>query len=155
MNLSLTMPEGVSTAETRVQALAGGPSVEEALGQGLLKQATLLAGKQGFSRAITGVIPMEVPDTTGWLKGGELVLTTGYLLQEAPERWTTWIEELVKVQAAGLILLASPSIKMLPDAAIETAERNGLPLLVLAAGGTMITIVRGVQEAIAPLAPAV
>jgi purine catabolism regulator len=148
MNLSLMMPEGASKAEPNVVAPGGGVTLEEALGNGILQQATLLAGKQGCQRPVEGVIPLEVPDTTQWLKGGELVLTTGYMLQNDQERWLAWVGALSAAKAAGLIVLASPYVKMIPDPAIELAERNGLPLLVLASSGTMVTIVRQIQEAI-------
>src|SRR4051794_38802711 len=124
MNYSLMMPENASNVETSVPS-HGGVSLEEALANGVLQQATLLAGKQGAAHIATGVIPLEVPDTIHWLKGGELVLTTGYMLRDDANLWIGFIRALAEAKAAGLVVLASPYLKMIPDPAIEAAERLG------------------------------
>ncbi|MFN3428351.1 MAG: PucR family transcriptional regulator ligand-binding domain-containing protein, partial [Candidatus Sericytochromatia bacterium] len=147
MNYSLMMPENASTVETNVTS-HGGISLEEALAGNVLSQATLLAGKAGMPQVVSGVIPLEVPDTIHWLKGGELVLTTGYMLRDDATSWVNWIGSLSKAKAAGLVVLASPYLKMIPDPAIEAAERAGFPLLVMANVGSMVDVVRPLQEAI-------
>lgn len=145
MNYSVILPE----ASTSTEAVStGGVSVEEALGNGILQQATLLAGKAGCGRTIQSVMPVEVPDTSQWLKGGELVLTTGYVLRDAEEPWLAFINDLVKANTAGLVVLASPYIKMIPDAAIELAEQKRFPLLVMATAGPIVDVVKPLQEAL-------
>lgn len=147
MNYSLMVPENVSAVETSVPS-QGGISLEEALASGVLSQATLLAGKQGVPHQVSGVIPLEVPDTIHWLKGGELVLTTGYMLRDDASSWVNWIAALGEAKAAGLVVLASPYLKMIPDPAIEAAERAGFPLMVMANVGSMVDVVRPIQEAL-------
>jgi purine catabolism regulator len=141
------MPENANTLETNVTT-PGGVSVEEALANGVLQQATLLAGKAGAAHVATGVIPLEVPDTIHWLKGGELVLTTGYMLRDDATSWINFIGALSEAKAAGLVVLASPYLKMIPDPAIEAAERAGFPLMVMANVGSMVDVVRPIQEAL-------
>ncbi|MDB5098231.1 MAG: sugar diacid utilization regulator [Cyanobacteria bacterium RYN_339] len=146
MNYSIILPDTASN-EAPVQGGAG-ISVEDALGNGILQQATLLAGKAGCARVVLSVLPVEVPDTSQWLKGGELVLTTGYVLRDAVEPWLAFLKDLVTANAAGLVVLASPYIKMIPDQAIEYAEQQRFPLLVMATAGPIVDVVRPLQEAI-------
>lgn len=148
MNLSLMLPGTDSPVESSVPALQTGVALEEALHNGILQHATLLAGKQGCQRPVEGVIPLELPETLQWLKGGELVVTTGCLLQEQTERWLDWIAMLAHAQAAGLVVVASAQLNMIPDEAIARADQLGLPLLVLPDAGSMLTLVRRLQEAI-------
>ncbi|HEY9724176.1 MAG TPA: PucR family transcriptional regulator ligand-binding domain-containing protein [Oscillatoriaceae cyanobacterium] len=148
MNLSLMMPGTEPAVESSVPALQAGVALEEALHNGILQQATLLAGKQGCQRPVEGVIPLELPETLQWLKGGELVVTTGCMLQEQTDRWLDWITMLAQAQAAGLVVVASAQLSMIPDEAIARADQLGLPLLVLPETGSMLTLVRRLQEAI-------
>jgi purine catabolism regulator len=147
MNYSAILPEAALSADP-IPTGPIGITVEEALGNGILQQATLLAGKVGCNRAILGVLPVEVPDTSQWLKGGELVLTTGYVLRDAEAPWLAFLKDLVAAKAAGLVLIASPYVKMIPDRAIEYAEAQQFPLLVLATAGPIVDVVKPLQEAI-------
>ena len=42
----------------------------------------LLAGWDGISNIVTNVTVVDTPDGTNWLDGGELVITTAYMLHE-------------------------------------------------------------------------
>lgn len=42
----------------------------------------LLAGKYGLLSEVTNVTVVDTPDGTNWLNGGELVITTAYMLHE-------------------------------------------------------------------------
>ena len=42
----------------------------------------LLAGKDGLLSEVTNVTVVDTPDGTNWLNGGELVITTAYMLHE-------------------------------------------------------------------------
>ncbi len=55
---NVVLPEATSTDATPT----AGVSVEDALGNGILQQATLLAGKAGCNRVVLSVLPVEVPD---------------------------------------------------------------------------------------------
>lgn len=148
-----TSPEGAGSlvADDLLATTAAGPggvSLDEALRNGMLRDATLLAGKPGGHRVIQSVLPMEVPDTTRWLKGGELVLTTGYVLRDAVEPWVEFIKALHEAHAAGVVVLASPYVRMIPDQAIAYAEQHQFPLMVLASPGPIVDVVKPIHEAI-------
>ena len=148
MNPSILVAEAPTTADNLAIHPAAGVSVDDALGTGILKQATLLAGKAGGHRIISGLLPVEVPDTSTWLKGGELVLTTGYVLRDAEEPWINFLKGLIEAGAAGLVVLASPYVKLIPDNAIALAERSQFPLMVMALTTPVVDVIKPLQEAI-------
>ena len=47
---------------------------------------------------------MEVPDVADWLKSGELILTTGYAIKDKPDMQVKLVEQLAKVEGAGIII---------------------------------------------------
>lgn len=146
MNYSLMMPESAQAVETSIPALQGGVTLEAVLQGGVLQQATLLAGKQGCQRIVQGAVPIEVNDTIPWLKGGELVLTTGSQLRDNQDAWLAFIGELVNAKAAGLLVLAGGPIAMVPETAIEYADRQGFPLLLMADSASLLQVMGQVQE---------
>lgn len=47
----------------------------------VLKDARVISGKQGLCRVVQFIDIMEVSDIDGWLREGELLLTTAYSLR--------------------------------------------------------------------------
>jgi purine catabolism regulator len=148
MNYGLVAPESVSAVETSIPALKVGFTLEDVLSSVLLPQATLLAGKQGCRASVSGIISLEVPDMSQFLKGGELILTTGAILQEDGTAWARWITQLADAKAAGLVVLASPFVKLIPNAAIAAADRLGLPLLAMVGWKSMVDVIRPLEQAL-------
>ena len=59
-------------------------SVREALALDCMRGATIVAGADGADRRIRNVNVMEDADIVRWMRGGELLLTTGYSIREDP-----------------------------------------------------------------------
>ena len=57
-------------------------TVREALQLPALKDAALVAGEKGLSRAITSVNIMEVPDIARFVKEDEFLVTTTYPIKD-------------------------------------------------------------------------
>ena len=72
----------------------------------------------------------ELEDPTPFLSGGELLLTTGINLKTAG-RQRKFVRRLAESKAAGLGLAVGLDHAELPQALIEEAEANGLPLFEL------------------------
>ncbi len=72
----------------------------------------------------------ELEDPTPFLSGGELLLTTGINLKTAA-RQRKFVRRLAESNAAGLGLAVGLDHAELPQALIEEAEANGLPLFEL------------------------
>jgi purine catabolism regulator len=59
-----------------------GLTVQEALEIASLKKAKVVGGHQGLNNIIRFVNVMEVPEVGKWLRGGELLITTGFPIKD-------------------------------------------------------------------------
>lgn len=106
-------------------------TVREVMTLAPLRGTYVLAGSAGLDRVVTGVNVMEVPDIEGYVKEGELLLTTAYPVRDRPERL---VELLPVLQARGLAALAIKPLRYLdhlPDRLAERADELGFPVLVV------------------------
>ena len=60
-------------------------TVRELLTAQELAETELIAGAGGLDRPVRGVNVMEAPDIARWLRGGELLLSTGYQFCDQPD----------------------------------------------------------------------
>jgi len=88
----------------------------------------LVAGHKGLSHAIRWVHVSELSDPTPWLKGGELLLTTGMGVGTTPARQRAYVDRLVKAGLAGLGFGTGFSYKKAPSALREAADRARFPV---------------------------
>jgi PucR family transcriptional regulator, purine catabolism regulatory protein len=70
----------------------------------------------------------EIPDPTPWLEGGELLLTTGLGVRDAPDLQRRLIEGLDARGCAGVGFGLGVCLDDVPAAMLEAAEERGLPL---------------------------
>lgn len=94
-------------------------------------QPVVLAGESGLGRTVRWVHITEQPDIAGYLKGGELLLTTGINLVRDHDLPRRFVEELAGVGVAGLLVRLGAAFDALPDPMLAAAERVGLPLIAL------------------------
>src|SRR4051812_9461587 len=87
----------------------------------------LVAGKAGAERPVRWVHISELADPTPWLSGGELLLTTGLML-EAPEAQREYVARLAGHELAGLGLGTGFAHAGVPEAMAAAAEEHGFPL---------------------------
>ncbi len=88
----------------------------------------LVAGSSGLSRPIRWVHVSELEDPTPWLKGGELLLTTGMGVGTTPARQRAYVARLTGASLAGIGFGTGFSFKRAPKALVEAAERAHFPL---------------------------
>ncbi|HEX5948522.1 MAG TPA: PucR family transcriptional regulator ligand-binding domain-containing protein, partial [Actinomycetota bacterium] len=88
----------------------------------------LAAGEAGASRPIRWVHVSELEDPTPWLRGGELLLTTGMGLGKTPARQRAYVERLAAAGLAGLGFGVGFSYAKVPKAVADAAERLDFPL---------------------------
>jgi purine catabolism regulator len=90
---------------------------------------TLVAGGQGVDRPIRWAHVSELEDPTRFLRGGEVLLSTGLSLHgSAPERQARFVEQLAAAKLAGLGLGLGFGFEATPPAMIEAADRAAFPL---------------------------
>jgi PucR family transcriptional regulator, purine catabolism regulatory protein len=88
----------------------------------------LLAGSKSTSNPVRWVHITEVPDPTKWLKGGELLLTTGYGFVGPEEQQIAQLQRLIDHNISGLGFGTGFSFDKVPPALVKVAEEYGFPL---------------------------
>ncbi|MEX0991697.1 MAG: PucR family transcriptional regulator ligand-binding domain-containing protein [Actinomycetota bacterium] len=88
----------------------------------------LLAGEQGTDRPIRWVHVSELEDPTPWLKGGEVVLTTGMNVGATTATQRAYVQRMAEADLAGLGFGAGFSHQKVPKAMVDAAEKLGFPL---------------------------
>ena len=93
------------------------------------QEARLLAGARGLDRVVRRVDVVEVPDVRGWLRGGELLVTTGYAIKEDVRLQLNLIEEMARQGSAGLVIKVQRYIKQLSPEVTALADRLHIPVI--------------------------
>ena len=88
----------------------------------------LLAGAKGTSNPVRWVHITEIPDATKWLKGGELLLTTGYGFVASEEEQIEQLKRLIDHNLSGLGFGTGFSFDKVPPGLVRVAEEYGFPL---------------------------
>ena len=87
----------------------------------------LVSGQESAQAHVRWVHSTELPDPTPWLKGGELLLTTGMQL-DGPKIQREMIERLADHRIAGLGFGTGFAHKRLPAALVTAARKREFPL---------------------------
>ena len=86
---------------------------------------TLRGGRSGVDRPVRWVHISELDDPTPWLRGGELLLTTGLPLRAGP---AAYVERLADAGLTGMGLGLGFGYDAAPGEAVAAADRLGFPL---------------------------
>src|SRR3954453_18004906 len=103
-------------------------------------------GGAGLHRPVRGVHTSELDDPTPWLRGGELLLSTGRPLRRDP---AGFVERLASRGLAGVGLGLGFDLDEMPAEAVAAGDRLGFPLLTIPYEGPVIAISEAVFAAIA------
>ena len=87
----------------------------------------LVSGQEAAHTHVRFVHATELADPTPWLKGGELLLTTGLQL-EGPKVQREFIARLVEHEIAGLGFGTGFAHRRIPAALLAAARKQGFPL---------------------------
>jgi purine catabolism regulator len=87
----------------------------------------LASGHESANASVRWVHSTELPDPTPWLRGGELLLTTGIQLN-GPRTQRELIERLADDDIAGLGFGTGFTHKRLPSALVTAARKRSFPL---------------------------
>lgn len=89
----------------------------------------LAAGAGGLGNALRWVHVSELEDPTPWLKGGELLLTTGIGLGKTPARQRAYLDRLARAGLSGLGLGLGFSFHKVPKALADAADGGAFPIV--------------------------
>ncbi|WP_371581280.1 PucR family transcriptional regulator [Streptomyces sp. NBC_01314] len=108
----------------------------------------VLAGADRLHRAVRWVHAGEVPNIASLLKGGELLLTTGYGLGTRPADQRAFVRTLAERGIAALVVELGPRFARLPAALVESARTAGLPLVQLHREVAFVTVTEEIHTEI-------
>jgi PucR family transcriptional regulator, purine catabolism regulatory protein len=111
----------------------------------------VLAGSDGLNRAVTWAHSIELTDPAPWLRGGELLLTTGLRLPVDPDGQRRYVRSVAAAGVAAIGFGVGLSHRSVPPAVVATAEELGLPLLEVPLPTPFVAVVRAVTERLAEL----
>ncbi|MFC5702183.1 PucR family transcriptional regulator [Cohnella faecalis] len=106
-------------------------TVEQALSVYPLSEGRLIAGSSGKSRIIRSVNVMDAPDITEWIKEGEMVFTTAFLIKDKPEEASRLLRKLDERGSSGLGIKLGRFWERVPESLIDEANELGFPLIEL------------------------
>ncbi|WP_410513989.1 PucR family transcriptional regulator [Paenibacillus sp. BR2-3] len=106
-------------------------TVEEALSIYPLSEAKLIAGSKGKHRIVKSINVMDAPDISDWIKEGEMLLTTAYLIKDSLEEASALLQTLNRRGSAGLGIKLGRFWDTVPEALISEAEQLNFPLIEL------------------------
>ncbi len=124
------------------------PTVAEVLGLEALRRGApfVAAGAAGLRAEVRWVHISELTDIATALRGGELVLTTGVMLPDAPAALSAYVDTLAEVGAAGLVVeLGRRYPDHLPPPLVRAADRRGLPLVALRSEVRFVAVTEAVH----------
>ncbi|MER7842671.1 PucR family transcriptional regulator ligand-binding domain-containing protein [Kitasatospora sp. NPDC096077] len=105
----------------------------------------LCTGTAGVERVVRWVAVTELADPTGWMTGGELLLTTG-LRQRTVEAQTAFVRRVAAAGASAIGFGTGLSHPTVPRATVAEAERLGLAVLEVPYETPFIAVNRLVAE---------
>ncbi|AZS88122.1 PucR family transcriptional regulator [Streptomyces griseoviridis] len=108
----------------------------------------VLAGAERLHRTVRWVHAGEVPNIASLLKGGELLLTTGYGLGTRPADQRAFVRTLAERGIAALVVELGPRFTRLPAALVDTARTTGLPLVQLHREVPFVTVTEEIHTEI-------
>ncbi|MET9439481.1 PucR family transcriptional regulator [Streptomyces sp. NPDC006610] len=108
----------------------------------------VLAGADRLRRTVRWVHAGEVPNIASLLKGGELLLTTGYGMGTRPAEQRAFVRTLAERGIAALVIELGPRFARLPATVVDTARSAGLPLVQLHREVPFVTVTEEIHTEI-------
>ncbi|MFD7403065.1 PucR family transcriptional regulator [Streptomyces sp. NPDC059866] len=139
-----------SRTDQRFDSQGAGITVQRALELPGLRSGLpeVLAGADRLQRTVRWVHAGEVPNIASLLKGGELLLTTGYGLGTRPADQRAFVRTLAERGIAALVVELGPRFTRLPAALVDTARAAGLPLVQLHREVPFVTVTEEIHTEI-------
>lgn len=95
----------------------------------------LVAGAEGVDAEVRWVHPLDVPEVSDLLRGGEMILTTGVSIGADAGAQRRFVRDLQSEGAVGVAVeLGFAWQRELPKALVEEADRRGMPVVAFRRG---------------------
>ncbi|MDR3591443.1 MAG: PucR family transcriptional regulator ligand-binding domain-containing protein [Negativicutes bacterium] len=124
-------------------------TLRDMVGLAELGEMRLVAGSAGLDRVLNWAHVVDLPDVTEWVKGGELLFTTGIGIKSDLGQLAQIVRECHKMAVAGLVINVGPYIEQTPQEVIAVADELGFPVFELPWKVKIVEITRIIYNFIA------
>lgn len=106
----------------------------------------ILAGRENVLRRVRWVHISDQPDIAAYLRGGEVLLTSGTGLPHGAEALRRYVASLAEAGVAALVVRAEMGVDAVPMAMVTEAAKHGLPLVRLNHRIGFVEVTRALHE---------
>lgn len=106
----------------------------------------MLAGKGGLNRLVQGISVQDAPTGAQWVKGKELLLSTGYFLKDNTEYFKELIIESNEKSSSGIGIKVGRYLEKIPEEIIDLCNILNFPLIDLPKNAAWIEIANAINE---------
>lgn len=104
-------------------------TIETLLESPYLENLKTIAGHTGTNREVKSVSIMDAPDSYKWLKGGEFILTTGFIFGGDDWQLEHYVENLIKADCSAIGIKKGRFLNAIPESVKHIAEQNDFPII--------------------------
>ena len=122
--------------------------LSEALALPCLEGSRLVSARSELDRELSSAHVVDLPEPFGWLRPGQLLLTTGMHWPAGGAELRAYMRAYAEAGVAVLGLAVPHYLPALPDAARQEADLLGLPVLEIPWAIPFADIVGGVQDSL-------
>lgn len=106
-----------------------GVTLGEFLSNDEFRDYEVLCGKKGLCRTVNSVTVMDAVDIENWIRGGEIVMTSGYIWKNSPRGFLKMIEKINSMGATALFIKLGRFIDQLSPDVYELSEKLDFPIV--------------------------
>ncbi len=89
----------------------------------------ILAGESALNKRVSSITVMDAPDPFPWSKGGEIVLSSGYIFKVHFNEFSEIIMKMHRAGIAALFIKVKRFFNQLPKEILTLADEVGLPII--------------------------
>lgn len=131
--LKMDLQTSIMTPLTRGDVTALGEFtlyIRDVLERPVFRKARLIAGAGGTGRKVGWVHILEIANVAPYVTKNDLIMTTGLWLRHYEQQRLSYMQQLIRQEAAGLCVELGTSIENIPAEIIELADVSDFPLIV-------------------------
>lgn len=93
------------------------------------REYRVLCGKRGLVQEVSNVTVMDTPNPQEWTRPGELVVSSGFILQQNVPDLVSFVRKLAQTEACALFLKLGAYLPQLSDEVIAAANEMAFPIV--------------------------